>query len=91
MTRRRDGQRPDVSTVPRGTPTLTPLPSLQEPLYVIGAGASEPPKRATPKRRDAPASTPALANLTASARAIEKLRKLAGPPPVPDREELRAR
>jgi hypothetical protein len=32
----RDGIRPDAATIPRGRPTLPPLPCLQEPLYVIG-------------------------------------------------------
>jgi hypothetical protein len=39
----RDGQRPNLTTIPRGKPTLPPLPSLQEPLYVI-------PDRRGPKR-----------------------------------------
>jgi hypothetical protein len=38
----RDGQRPDVASIPRGRPTLPPLPSLAEPLYVIGAAARTP-------------------------------------------------
>jgi hypothetical protein len=32
----RDGIRPDAASIPRGRPTLPPLPSLQQPLYVIG-------------------------------------------------------
>jgi hypothetical protein len=38
----RDGTRPDAASIPRGRPTLPPLPSLAEPIYVIGAAARTP-------------------------------------------------